>query len=322
MKAWRTIKEKKRRAKAVGSSSLLMLEEEELLLPPDVASSNFKINAPLVKNSKLTYISKGGVGKQLSDGWALNFAIGCTFGCRFCYVDEIHKKWGAKRAGNIVFNDWGFYLSVPSNLQEAIDDTPWSNWKGQEVMLSSTHDAYLPQLYKWTRRILEKALPEGVRFCIQTRSPLVERDFDLLKLYRDQVRLQVSIATFSTELSRVMEPRVVPPLRRMEILRKAREHKIPTGVIIAPVFPKVKLRNDVGGDLNAIAAALAKVKPRHIYGESVHLRGINQAYLEQALGEPLDLSGFDKEAGKLFHSALKKHRLRGIWWPEYESHQR
>jgi DNA repair photolyase len=316
LKAWRTIRARKRLSRAEGTVSLLEFNNRTVSLPPGVRTSTYKINAPLIKNSKLTYVSKGGVGKQLSDGWALNFAIGCTFGCRFCYVDEIHKKWGERRAGNIVYRDWGYYFSVPENLADAIEETDWMKWKGEEVMLSSTHDPYLPQLHEWTRKMLEAALPNGVRFCIQTRSPLVEGDFDLLQNYRQQIRLQVSIATYSNELSRAIEPRVVPPRRRMEIIEKAREFKIPTGIIIAPVFPSCKLREDVAADLDTIVRDLVVARPRYIFGESVHVRGINQAYSEHAIGEPLNLEGFDSRAAVLFYSSLRKHKLKGTWWPE------
>jgi DNA repair photolyase len=321
LKAWRTIKLKKRLAMTKGAAPLVMFDDQKLVLPPGVASSTFKVTAPLIKHSKLTYVSKGGVGKELSDGWALNFSIGCTMGCKFCYVDEIHKKWGEKRAGDIVYNDWGNYLSVPSNLQEVIEETHWNRWKGQEVMLSSTHDPYLPFLFKWTRRILEAALPEGVKFCIQTRSPLVEKDLDLLHVYRKQIRLQVSVATYNHELSRAVETRVVPPQRRMETLERAKQEGVPTGIIIAPVFPPVTVRPDVEGDLEEIASALAKIRPNHIYGESIHVRGINQAYVEKTLGEPLQLHGFDCSAEEVFHRTLRKHGLKGRWWPEYERMQ-
>jgi DNA repair photolyase len=319
LKAWRTIRLKRRLESKRGYASVIVVDQEKLALPPGVASSTFKATAPLIKHSKLTQVSKGGVGKQLSDGWALNFSIGCTMGCKFCYVDEIHKKWGEKRAGDIVYNDWGDYLSLPSNLQEAIDETHWNRWKGQEVMLSSTHDPYLPVLFKWTRKILEAALPEGVKFCIQTRSPLVEKDLDLLRIYRKQVRLQVSIATYNSELSRNIETRVVPPERRMQVLEAAKAENVPTGIIIAPILPPVKLRQDVEDDLGQIAADLKKIRPGHIYGESIHVRGINQAYVEKSLGEPLKLAGFDKIAEAMFHKVLKRSGMRGIWWPEYDS---
>jgi DNA repair photolyase len=316
-KAWRTIRAKKRAQASKGSLNLIGFMNEKISLPPGVAPGKYAISTPLIKQSKLTYVEKGGVGKQLSDGWALNFAIGCMFGCRFCYVDAIHKQWGARRVGNIVFNDWGYYFAVPENLDDAIEETKWSRWEGQEVMLSSTHDAYLPQLYKWTHKILEKALEAGVRFCIQTRSPIVERDFDLIKRYHKQVRLQISVATLDVKLSRIIEPRVVPPQKRMDVLRKASDAGISTGVILAPIFPKLKIRPDLDDDLESMASGLAKINPDHIYGESIHVRGLNLAYLEQAVGEKLVLDRFDIAAEALFHSKLKKHGLCGIWWQEH-----
>lgn len=316
-KAWRTMRTRNREMAAKGIVPLLQFSEDLLTLPPGVVGGHYVLHPPLIKGSKLTYVEKGGIGKQLSDGWAINFAIGCTFGCKFCYVDEIHKKFGFRRAGNSVYNDWGFYFLVPENMGEVIEKTEWSKWKGEEVMLSSTHDPYLPQLRKWTRTILEHALPEGVKFCIQTRSPLVERDFDLLSEYKSQVRVQVSIATLNPALSRVAETRVVGPERRMETLRKAKELRLDTGVIIAPVFPSVKVRRNVKADLEAIALELSKIRPTHIYGESLHVRGINIAYLEKAVDERLDLVGFDKVAEKMFHEVLGAYNLKGIWWPEH-----
>jgi len=163
-----------------------LLNAEVSGVPLGVSSASFRISSPLIKRSKLTYTERGGVGKGLSDGWALNFVIGCTMGCKFCYVDDIHKRRGYGSAGDIVYEEWGNYLVLPSNLGDAVEKTPWDRWKGVEVLLSSTHDPYMPAIYKWTRRTLEAALPAGVHVCIQTRSPLVERDFDLLKEYRER----------------------------------------------------------------------------------------------------------------------------------------
>jgi len=316
-KAWATMRKRKRAKAAKGTSTLLEFEGQSLSLPPGVASGKYLLRAPLIKKSKLTYVEKGGVGKELSDGWVINYAIGCTFGCRFCYVDSIHKKFGFRRAGSIVYNDWGQYFAVPDNLDHLIEETDWAKWKGIEAMMSSTHDPYLPQLSKTARKILEHALPAGVKLCIQTRSPLVERDFGLISEFKDQVRLQVSIATFSNELSRIIEPRVVPPRRRMEVLAKANDYGLRTGIIIAPVFPPVNVRKDVRKDLTEIIDELKGIRPDHIYGESLHIRGINLAYVENALGQKIVLNGFEKTAEQMFHSVLERHGLKGRWWVEH-----
>lgn len=292
--------------------SLSPLDKTETL---KIRYGSYKIAPPLVKPSKLTRKEAGGVGKSLSDGWAINFAIGCSFGCRFCYVDSIHKLYSRARVGDLVEAEWGYYFAVPDNLDEAIEKTPWHKWRGEEVLLSSTHDPYLPQLAKFTRKILEHALPNGVKVCIQTRSPLVIRDLDLLSKYPEQVRVQVSIATSNLSLSRAIEPRVVDPFKRLKILLEVKECGLKTGVIVAPILPPCKLRPHVEDDLRTIFDMLSKVSPDVIYGESLHVRGVNLAYLSKALGEKLSIPpNFDKEVGKLFITLLKNNKLKGHYW--------
>jgi hypothetical protein len=69
--------------------------------------SRFRIKPPLVKPSKLASRDVGGVGKNLSDGWAVNFVIGCYFACPFCYVDSIWKRYGRSRFSPAVKLRWG-----------------------------------------------------------------------------------------------------------------------------------------------------------------------------------------------------------------------
>ncbi len=288
----------------------------EISVPAGVAEGTYRATIPLVRPSKLTSKERGGVGKELSEGWCINFAVGCTHACPFCYVDAIHKRFG-KRYGNLPQMKWGDYFLVPLNLDEAIERTPWRRWAGREVMMSSTHDPYLPKLAPHARRILERALPAGVRFCIQTRSVLVRRDFDLLTEYPDQVRLQISVATLSGELSRRIEPRVPSPERRLEVLAQSKEAGLKVGVIIAPVFPACALRPDIQEDMRSIATALARIKPDHIYGESLHARGENVRLVEDAIRERIRLTnGFDKGVAELFRQELARAGLQGIWWPE------
>ena len=267
------------------------------------------------------------MGKNLSEGWCLNFAVGCTHGCKFCYVDVINKLFAGGRFRNnpeaareVREKDWGEYFMIPENLDEAIEETPWERWAGSEVMLSSMHDPYLPTLAGFARTILEQALPAGVRFCIQTRSLLVLKDLNLLREFSDQVRLQVSVATSSLPLQRIIEPNVPTPNRRFGVLRKAKDAGLTTGVILAPIFPPVKVRDDVKADIGNMAASLRETSPDHIYGESLHPRGQNMRLIDEALGHPVEFpSYFDTNAGRNFRRALKAQGLSGIWWPDHRA---
>src|SRR3990170_371025 len=287
-------------------------------LPTGVAGGTYRISPPLIKPSRLTSKGKGGVGKDLSDGWCLNFAVGCSHGCDFCYVDEIFKRFGRKRYGDLVLKRWGDYMRIPENLEQAIQETPWQKWKGQEVMMSSTHDPYVPVLANWTRRILESALPAGVRFCIQTRSFLATRDFDLLTEYRNQVRLQVSIATMNADFATSIERRVPPSEARLEILRRAKRAGLETGVILAPIFPPMDARPDADEDLKELIEAIARIGPDHVYGESLHPRGQNLRLVEEDLGQTVPATdGFDRRIARAFHRHLANVGMKGTWWYEH-----
>jgi len=284
-----------------------------------VQNGAYNLRSPIIKRSRLTSKANGGIGKDLSEGWAANFAIGCTHACTFCYVDSIHRRYRSKALG---FEDkpWGSYIYVPDNIDEAIAGTSWASWANKEVMLSSTHDPYLPLLARHTRSILELALPKGVRFCIQTRSPLVIRDLPLIERYREQVRVQVSIATMDRRFARAIEPRVAPPEARLRIIREAKAREIRAGIIIAPVFPPMRMRPDPRADVAMLMEKLAEIEPDHIYGEALHFRGSNLVLTERSTGEPIsasELRDFDREFGIIFKELLANQGLKGEWWNEH-----
>ena len=258
-------------------------------------------------------------GKDLSDGWAVNFAVGCTFGCLFCYVDRIWRLHAANPSSPLRgarLGEWGSYLHVPENLDALIARTPWRRWRGRRLLMSATHDPYLPELYwprRWPRRILEAALPHGVRFTILTRSSLPLQDLDLYAKYRDQVLLVASIPTLDDRFARVAEPRAPPPSARLAVLRRARERGIDVGVVVAPIIARPGWRED----LERLFRALAGLGPKVVYGEILHARGANLTRLRRA-GVPVRVGpSVDREVGAYFEKLLAEHGLRGEYWHEF-----
>jgi DNA repair photolyase len=298
-----------------------------------VSYGYYEIKPPLIKPSALTANKSG---KELSDGYALNYAIGCTHACRFCYVDAIHKRFTKSRLlknengkdadtnantnvdanVSIINNPWGMYMLIPTkeSFWYALMNTEWYRWKDVEVMLSSTHDPYLPELYEYTRKILETSLPYGVRYCIQTRSLLVRKDFDLLLRYKEQIRLQYSIMTLNLTLYRLLEPRVPSPYARLNVLKEASTLGLKVGVIIAPIFPIEGWRED----LEMLFKELATISNITVYGEILHRRGSNLRYIkEQGISiTDIDLKDFDKQVGSHFEVLLSKYGLKGRYWYE------
>jgi len=337
-KAWETIR--KKRLERLMKYNRPLEYYNFYLDKSKVSYSYYTIKPPLIKPSKLTFNESG---KELSDGYALNFAVGCTHACRFCYVDSIHKRFTLNRLGNdAIARSWGMYLLIPNNIEEAISKTPWHRWRGKEVMLSSTHDPYLPELAGYARRILEASLPYGVKYCIQTRSLLVKNDFDLLSKYKDQIRLQYSIATLNEELAKLIEPRVPSPYARLNVLKEATRLGLKVGVIIAPIFPIEGWLNDLenifkelaeisyysnrnGDDNNSNSSSSSRMD---VYGEALHIRGINMEYIKEVFYnkrsnirfvsdlDKTSLLRFDKLVGKHFNALLTKYRLNGRYWYE------
>ena len=249
-------------------------------------------------------------GKALSTGWALNFAIGCVHGCLFCYVQRIAELWGLP-------GEWGSYLYVKPRLEEEIANTPWHRWRGEVVLMSSTHDPYLPELYfphRWPRRILEAALPHGVGFNVLTRSTLALQDLDLFVKYRPQVRLMSSIPTLDDSFARVTEPRAPLPAARLAMLRKAKAAGARIGVVVAPIIPRKGWRRD----LDKLFRALAELGSEVIYGEMLHPRGSNLALMKQRGIEFLmPTKELDRLIGAYFEMLLVEYGLDGKYWYEW-----
>jgi len=251
-------------------------------------------------------------GKALSDCLAVNFAVGCTHGCLFCYVDRIHKMSQRVPSGA----RWGTYFYVKPGLEEAIRRTPWAKWRGREILMSATHDPYLPELYfphKWPRKILEAGLRAGVRFRILTRSVLVRQDFDLLAQHRGQVFLMASIPTLDGELAKLTEPRAPPPELRLKTLAEAKALGLRVGVVVAPIIPVDGWRRR----LEELFTALFELGPDVVYGEVLHARGENLRLLREVGIDVKPSAKLDREIGNYFEGLLAKFNLRGRYWYEY-----
>ncbi|MFW9997446.1 MAG: radical SAM protein [Candidatus Odinarchaeota archaeon] len=284
-----------------------------------IIKSSYRIKTPIVKKSKLT---RDISGKHLSDGWSCNIGIGCTHGCPFCYVPAFLKYEKEKNRLERKFfdNKWGSYLAIPYNLSEAIGDTPWLNWKDQEVLLSSMHDPFLPQLKNHTLRILQSGLEVGVKFCIQTRSVLVQDAFHILSNHSDQIRVQVSVCTLDKAFSRLIEPGVSPPQKRLDVLKMAKECDLKTGLIIAPVFPDVPRRKGHWyNDVRNIIKKAKDIELDYLYAEALHRRGNNIALINKTIGSKLtyeQLESFEPIAKARVISLFQENSIKGIWWDE------
>ena len=224
--------------------------------------------------------------KRLGD-WVINPYVGCEHGCFHCYCPAMPGVRFNNHGHNQ--SEWGQYLYPKVGIVEALGQqlrtlTPplakRTDWGDGWILMSFLTDCYTPMesKQKLTRRSLQLLLEAGHRVRIQTRSSLVERDFDLLAAHKDQVLLGTSLPHLDDTLSRVLEPRASAPSRRLTTLEKARRLNIPIYVAIAPFLPFHTLETFD----NVLHRALS-LQPHQVFCEVLNPKGDNLEMMRKAL---------------------------------------
>lgn len=290
--------------------------------------------------------------------WAVNAFLGCSHGCRFCYVTDTsankQKHLLASYGIHDPVADWGNYLLVrPWDEKEFVgslkkaEKTPQADLNkdgNRAVMFSSTTDPYqvvrnpsAPKqnvLNSMARSNMRRALELILNYStlnvrILTRSPLAREDFDLFKQFGNRLLLGVSLPTLDDKLSRLYEPHAPSPKLRLKLLLDAHAEGIPTFAAIAPVFPECGYAGmlDV---FNAVKAA----DPVTLFMEPVNIRlGIAQRIQQEAqkVGREIDMSPYRNEdnawseyAVKALLDAERAAEAAGVrdrlhLWPDHDS---
>jgi DNA repair photolyase len=169
---------------------------------------------------------------------SLNPYMGCAFGdggCGvYCYVAE-------SPIGLYAAKPWGQWLKAKTNAAEALrNDLERSpNRPALRVFMSSATDPYQPAeaRLRVTRSILEVFAERPVSLLVvQTRSPLVERDFDLLS-QMPFAWLSMTVETDDDGVRRALTPTCPSIERRLKTMRLARERGIRVQAAVSPALP-------------------------------------------------------------------------------------
>jgi len=187
----------------------------------------------LYKNPK-TLLNKG-TGYLCGYTHSLNPYTGCSFGCSYCYVRQMPVALFRKA-------DWGSWVDVKQEAATLLlKELRRAKSKGNvTVFMSSSTDPYQPVEYKErvTRSMLEVMVKEPPDFLlVQTRSPLIRRDIDLLLQLKDRVRISMTVETDLEEIRKHFTPSTPPIGARLKTLQLLAEAGVPTQATIAPVLP-------------------------------------------------------------------------------------
>ncbi|MGG1663513.1 SPL family radical SAM protein [Brevibacillus sp. NRS-1366] len=166
---------------------------------------------------------------------SLNPYTGCSFACSYCYVRQMPVSLFREKP-------WGTWVDIK---QEAADllrkELRRAKSKGRvTIFMSSATDPYQPIEHKErvTRSLLEVMVDDPPDFLlVQTRSPLVRRDINLLSLLQDRVRVSMTVETDLDAIRKHFSPEAPPIQARLKTLQLLREAGIPTQATIAPVLP-------------------------------------------------------------------------------------
>lgn len=212
------------------------------------------------------------------DDYTLNPYSGCSFNCRYCYIR------GSKYGTNLEMK-----TSIKANAPQLLEkQLRLKAQKGQYgiIVLASATDPYLhfEEELQLTRQLLKIIAFYRFPVHIITKSPMVERDFDILheidknailpadlggKLSNGSI-ITFSFSTVDDSIGHIFEPGAPPPSLRLKALEKAAAEGFKTGVSLMPLLPYI---TDTGQHLEEMYTAIKQAGAHYLFPASITLFG-------------------------------------------------
>jgi DNA repair photolyase len=162
--------------------------------------------------------------------YALNPYVGCQHNCVYCYAKFMKRFTNHQEK-------WGEFVDVKINAPELLAHEVKKKKIGR-VWISGVCDPYQPleKKYLLTKRCLDILVESGWPFTVQTKSPLVLRDIEILKR-ANALEVGFTITTADERIRRIFEPGAPPSNKRIEALEVLHSEGIRTFVMVAPILP-------------------------------------------------------------------------------------
>jgi len=187
--------------------------------------------------------------------YTLNPYAGCAFGCSYCYAAFFARDTERQ-------DTWGDWVEVKENAVRLLQRMR-RPLTGRSIYLSSVTDPYQPieRSLGLVRAILEVLIEYQPRLVVQTRSPLVTRDIDLL-LQFERVRVNLTVTTDSERVRKVFEPKCPSNQSRLDAARALVDAGLDVGITMTPLLP-VEDAEGFARSVRASGAARFVVQPMH-----------------------------------------------------------
>jgi DNA repair photolyase len=173
---------------------------------------------------------------------SLNAYQGCAFGkgsCPYCYV----RAMPIQRFASFPWGEWvKAKVNAPDLLQRELEAAKRKGTFGSlRIFMSTATDPYqgVEGRLKITRRILEVFAASGDfgLLVVQTRSPMIERDVDVLQQLGSRAAISFTIETNREEVRRQITPTSPSIERRLATLERLTRAGLKTQAAISPVLP-------------------------------------------------------------------------------------
>lgn len=201
---------------------------------PDNSPKKEKLGHADVQYIQSASILTAASGFMGSYDFTLNPYSGCSFGCNYCYAAFFARSTEDK-------DNWGNWIKVKENALQLLMKWRKKPLINKTIYLSSVTDPYQPieRQLELTRSILKELLNHHqVRLVIQTRSPIVTRDIDLLKRF-ETVQVNMTITTDSEEVRKAFEPLCPSNKIRLKAIKEIHDEGIQACITMTPLLPVI-----------------------------------------------------------------------------------
>jgi DNA repair photolyase len=184
---------------------------------------------------------------------SINPYRGCEHGCIYCFARPTHAFLGLSPG-----LDFETRLIARPEAPAVLErELRAGSYRPATIAIGTNTDPYQPveREYRIMRRILQVLLEYRHPVAVVTKGTLIERDIDILSELAELglVRVGISVTTLDRRVSRLMEPRVPLPERRLETIRRLSAAGVPVRAMVSPVVPAL-----TDHELEAILAAAAE----------------------------------------------------------------
>ncbi|OJJ19449.1 radical SAM protein [marine bacterium AO1-C] len=191
-----------------------------------------KIGQATINYNQASSILTPGKGFLSSYDYSLNPYSGCSFGCNYCYAAFFAFSKADK-------DNWGYWVKVKDNAIKLLAKWRKKPLINKTIYLSSVTDPYQPieSSLKLTRQILQELLDyHQVRLVVQTRSPLVTRDIDLLQKF-DTLQVNMTVTTDDENVRKAFEPLCPSNPTRLKAITSLHEAGVESCITMTPLLP-------------------------------------------------------------------------------------